>query len=257
MKQLIQLGILSNLLLSSTAFALNPVQGFYVGIMAGMSHGPSNNRVTFETTDGLPGDRTFFTGEVGYSMVGGGGAGMLGYKLGHFRLEGEILYNRFSTGPLKVDPGDCTIENINVLTPVGCAPGVFDRFRARALGYAGSSSITYGLINFYYDFFGANSESLLVPYIGIGAGEARIKNFNNLVNTNTQFSRGIDKQSINSLAAQGILGISYYMDDYTWAGMDFRYTTTKSLPLMQDQKYAIYALMFNINFAFDTCGSHC
>jgi opacity protein-like surface antigen len=254
MKQLIQLGIISNLLISSTAFALNPVQGFYVGLLAGISHGPASNQVAFLE------DGQIFTGKVTYSSVGGGGGATLGYKLSHFRLEGELLYNRFSTGPLTVDPGGCTIENHNISTPTGvCTPVMYDRFRAKALGYSGSSSVTYGLINFYYDFFSSDSDALVVPYVAIGIGQARIKNFNNLINTNTLVSRGFDKESVNSTAIQGILGLSYYMDDFTWAGMDLRYTTTKSLPQIQDsvvlnKSYALTALMFNINFAFDKGG---
>jgi hypothetical protein len=252
MKQLIKFGLMPSLLASSAVFALNPVQGFYGGLLAGISHGPGSNPVAFVE------DNQRFTGTVTFSSVGGGGGGVLGYKLNHFRLEGEILYNRFSTGPLQVDPGGCTIENMDILTPTGaCTPGVYDRFRAKALGYSGSSAVTYGLVNAYYDFFSYDSQALLVPYVGVGVGQARIRNFNNLVNTNTTFSRGFNQESVNSMAIQGILGVSYYMDDFTWAGMDLRYTTTKSLTQFSNRRYNLTALMFNINFAFDKGAIDC
>ena len=254
MKQLIKLGILSNVLLCSTAFALNSVQGFYGGFLVGISHGPSSNRVTFR--EDL--DPKLYTGTVDYSIVGAGGGGVIGYKLNHYRMEGEILYNQISTGPFKIDPGGCTIENIGIVTPTGlCTPGEYDQFRAKTYGYRGTSRVTYGLINFYYDFFCDEQE--IVPYIGLGIGTARIQNFNNLINSITKFSRGIDnKGTITSSAMQGIIGTSYYMDDLTWIGVDLRYTTTsKALPLFDDKKYNLAALMFNINFAFDKGGFDC
>ncbi|BCA94867.1 hypothetical protein TUM19329_12280 [Legionella antarctica] len=252
MKQLIQLGVLSSFLASSAALALNnPIQGFYAGIMAGISHGPSNNSVIFEE------DRTLFTGIVNYSSVGGGGGAMLGYKLSHFRLEGEILYNRFSTGPLQVNPGGCTLESPNVLTPSGfCPPGIFDRFQEKALGYSGSSAVTYGIGNLYYDFFTPNSNTNVVPYIGLGIGMAQIRNFSDFVNTNTSFSHGFN-DTFTTQVAQGILGLSYFMDDFTWAGMDLRYITTKSLPEMDNQRYGLISLNFTINFAFDKGAIDC
>ncbi len=255
MKQLIQLSVLSSLLVSPTVFALNnPIQGFYAGIMAGISHGPSNNGVIFEE------DRTRFTGTVTYSSVGGGGGAMLGYKLSHFRLEGEILYNRISTGPLEVDPGGCTLESPNVLTPSGFCPpapaGAFDRFQAKALGYSGSSAVTYGIGNLYYDFFTPNSNTNVVPYIGLGVGMAQIRNFSDFINTNNLNSHGSNVTFTTSVA-QGILGLSYFMDDFTWAGMDLRYITTKSLPEMGDRRYGLTSLNFTINFAFDKGAIDC
>jgi hypothetical protein len=255
MKQLIQLGILSSVLISSPASAINPVQGFYGGLMAGMSHGPSNNQIAFyEPIDSV--SYQLFTGKVSYGIVGAGGGGMLGYKLSHLRLEAELFYNRVSTGPLEIDPGGCTIQNVNIQTPTGvCTPGVYDAFKAKAVGFRGTSSVTFGLINFYYDFFSYDNQAQLVPYIGLGIGQARIQNYNNLVDTKTTYSRGIANHgSLSSSAMQGIFGASYYMDDFTWAGMDLRYTTTKSLPLMDNKSYSLMALMFNINFAFDKGG---
>lgn len=249
MKQLIQLSVLANLLISCNSFAINnPVQGFYVGVMADISHGPSNDRVVFHE------DGKRFEGTVNFSSAGAGGGGMLGYKLSHFRLELELLYNRFSTGPLVVDPGGCVIENVDVVSPSGiCTPGEYDRFREKGLGWEGSSAATFGLINFYYDFFTLYSQTNLVPYVGLGIGQARIRNFSNFINTNTLFSHG-GNVSFNTSAAQGILGLSYMMDDFTWAGIDYRYTTTKSLPEMQNRKYTLNSINFNINFAFDKGG---
>lgn len=251
MKQLIRAAIVTNLLISSTAFAINahPVEGFYLGFLAGISHGPNNDRVTFRE------DGQQFTGTVSYSPVGAGGGGVFGYKLSNFRTEFELIYNRISTGPLRVDPGGCTLENSDIVTPSGvCTPapeGAYDRFRAKALGYQGSSAATYGLFNFYYDIFTQESHTDMFPYVGIGIGGANIRNFSNFVNTNTTNSHG-SNVTFNAPVVQGILGLGFFMDDFTWAGMDLRYASTlKSYPQIQNRTYSLVSLMFNINFALD------
>ena len=43
MKQLIQFSLASSLFFGSSVFALNPIQGFYGGIMAEVSHGLIDN----------------------------------------------------------------------------------------------------------------------------------------------------------------------------------------------------------------------
>jgi opacity protein-like surface antigen len=243
MKQIIQISILSSALLSTQVLAINPIQGIYGGLMAEVSHGPSNAKLIFHR-DGL-----IFNGTVGYSVLSGGAGGFLGYKYKHFRVEGELLYNRTSTGPLKV--GTCTIQSTNIITPTGaCPPGEYDHFKADALGYSGSSNATYGMINGFYDFFADNIDTYIAPYIGIGIGTARIKDSNNLVNTHTLNSVGKTVHA-NGSAYEGILGLSYYMDDFTSASVDYRYLSTKSLPSLGNKSYTLNAINFTINFAFD------
>lgn len=253
MKQLIKLGLISQLL-CSPVFALNPVEGFYFGLLAEISHGPSNAPVVFRE------DTSVFHGTVGYSMVGGGGGAMLGYKYSHFRGEAELFINRFSTGPVTV--GSCVIENMDIVTPTGiCPAGVYDHFQAKALGFSGNSTATYGLVNGIWDFFSEEGNSGVAPYLGIGLGMASVKNGSSFVNTNTLYSHGQTPTS-NGAAYQGIVGVSYYMDDFTWCSMDFRYVSTSikadtrtivgtTLP---SRNYALETLNFTINAAFDKGG---
>src|SRR5580704_9615639 len=201
MKQLIRFVIVSNLIISSTTFAIgNPVQGFYGGLLAGISHGPTSNQLAITP---------HIIGTVSYSQVGAGGGGVLGYKLANFRAEAELIYNRISTGPLRVNTAingnsySCTLQNSNILTPTGtCPPGV----EASALGYQGSSAVTYGFFNLYYDIFTPYSHTNLIPYIGVGIGEGYIRNFSNFVNTDTLNSHG-SNVSYSAAAVQGILGL--------------------------------------------------
>lgn len=243
MKQLIQIGLVSNLLLSTSSFALNPVQGFYAGLLAGGSHGRSSQTIVFTH------DHTVFTGKESYSILGGGAGGVLGYKWGHFRLEGEGFYNHISTGPLQV--GSCTLQSPDVVTPTGLCTE--DNFAANSIGFDGSSAATLGFFNIYYDLFSYDGQTNLVPYIGIGIGEAVVKDGINFINTVTTYSEGRTLNSSGN-AAQGILGISYYMDDFTWVGMDYRYITTKKLPHIDNKPYTLNAIDFNVNFAFDKGG---
>ncbi|HRD71096.1 MAG TPA: outer membrane beta-barrel protein [Legionella sp.] len=248
MKQLIRLSILSGILFNQSAMALNPVQGFYVGLLGTISHGPSSDEIMVRPNP----FGTKVIGTVDYSSVSGGGGGVLGYKYSHFRVEGEIFYNSISTGPLTV--GSCTLESSNILTPTGVCPRPeYETFVSQALGYNGKSNALYGLVNAYWDFFSYEGETMVVPYLGAGIGQARIRNTNNFTNTYT-FNSKEYTESNTSGAYQGIVGLSYYMDDYAWIGMDYRYLSTKALPEFQDRRYALHTLNFNVNFAFDKGG---
>jgi opacity protein-like surface antigen len=251
MKQLIKIGLLSQLLCTTPLFALNPIEGFYGGLLGEVSHGPSNDAIVFRE------DSQIFHGTVDYSPIAGGAGVMLGYKYKHFRLEGEFLYNRISTGPVTV--GTCTIQSPNVITPTGvCPAGIYDGFQAKALGYSGSSTAIYGLVNGFWDFFSYEGSSQVTPYIGIGIGMASIKNGSSFINTNTDYSHG-QTHSGSGSAHQGILGVSYYMDDFTWCSADYRYLNTTQKANIRDElgshipskSYLLNTFNLTINFAFD------
>ena len=244
MKRLIQLCLL---LISTTTFALNPVQGFYIGLLGEMSSGPGSYTLEFRE---LP-DPTVFVGQVNNSRISGGGGGMLGYRYQNFRLEGEVLYNWVSSGTLTI--ADCTLQSPAVQTPTGNCVGL-DRFDQNLLGFNGSVAATYGLVNAYWDFINYNSDSGVFPYVGLGVGYAQIINRGNFVKTN--FVRGSPSHGTNSsftsIAAQGILGVGMFLDDFTWGGMDYRYLSTNTIKNYGNSRYAINTINFTISLAFDT-----
>lgn len=246
--------VITSCLINSMAFSMNPIQGFYGGILGEISHGPSSEPVIFKQ------DATVFIGKVNYSSISGGGGAMIGYKYLHFRAEGELLINRISTGPVTV--GTCTIENKNAPTPTGACPaGIYDHFKANALGFSGNSTAYYGLFNAIWDFYSDTTESDIAPYLGLGGGYASIRNGNSFVHTTTQYSSG-SVSSTNGAAFQGILGISYYMDDFTWASLDFRYLTAQRKANQEaiannisTSRYTLNTLNITVNFAFDHSNS--
>ncbi|RUR06182.1 hypothetical protein [Legionella sp. km772] len=251
MKLLTKIGLLSPLFLSTSLFALKPIDGFYGGLLGEISHGPSGDEIYFHEGGML------FHGNVEYSPVSGGAGFMLGYKYKHLRGEGEFLFNRISTGPLTV--GTCTIESPDVVTPTGlCPPGIYDGFKAKALGYSGNSTAIYGLFNVIWDFYSEEEHSDVAPYLGIGAGMASIKNGSSFINTNTDYSHGQTHNS-SGIAYQGIVGISYFMDDFTWCSMDYRFLTTNRKPdtttdvgsLLPSKTYLLNTFNLTINAAFD------
>lgn len=250
MKQLIQLGLLSNLLINSTAFAVNPEQGFYLGLLGEMSSGPANHEIAFIE----PPDPTIWVGKVDNSRIGGGGGAMLGYRYHQFRVEGEFLYNWNGSG--SVDIGDCTLQSPIVQTPTGICPQ--DHFQANNLGFNGSVATMYGLANVFWDFINYDSDNTSVfPYVGLGIGYARLTSRGNFIRnyyTLDVTSRG-SSRTFTSGAAQGILGLGLFMDDFTWAGMDYRYLTTNTLKDYGNKRYAINSLNFTVSLSFDKSGT--
>lgn len=245
MKQLIPFGFVSTLLLSTNAFSVNPSQGFYVGLLGEGSSGPSSYTTVFEE------DGYFFEGRVNNSRIGGGGGAMLGYRYNQFRLEAEFLYNWNGSGTVNV--GECTLQSPTVLTPTGFCSNL-DNFEGNKLGFNGSIATLYGMANLLYDFVDYDTESNYFPYVGLGIGHASVESRGNFVRTVTPAatppSHG-QKASYSSGAAQGIIGLGLFMDDFTWAGVDYRYLTTNTIRGLNNQRYAINTVNVNVNLSFD------
>lgn len=245
MKQLIQIGLLSNLLLGSSAFAVNPDQGFYLGLLGELSVGPGTHEVAFVEAP----DPTIWVGKVNNNRIGGGGGAMLGYRYLKFRVEGEFLYNW--SGSDTVNIADCTLLSPTVVTPRGVCPQ--DHFQANSLGFNGSVAAMYGLANVYWDFINYESDiGSVFPYVGLGIGYARVTSRGNFVRNYyiVPTSHGTNS-AFSSTAAQAILGLGLFMDDFTWAGMDYRYLTTNTLKDYGNKRYAINSLNFTVNLSFD------
>lgn len=246
MKQLIKLGLISNLLIGSSAFAVNPEQGFYLGLLGEMSSGPSNHEIAFIE----PPDPTIWIGRVQNSRIAGGGGAMLGYRYNQFRVEGEFLYNWNGSG--EVDIADCTLLSPIVKTPTGICPQ--DHFQANNLGFNGSVAAMYGMANVYWDFINYESNnSSVFPYVGLGVGYAQVTSRGNFVRNYyavNSYSHGTSS-TFSTTAAQGILGVGLFMDDFTWAGMDYRYLSTNTLKDFGDKRYVINTLNFTVSLSFD------
>lgn len=233
-----KLSLVAGLILSSSVYALNPVPGFYAGILGEGSRGSSTvNNYTPVTTVPL-------TGVLKYNQLGGGGGLDLGYKVGSFRIEGEFLFNYNSFSDLNVN--GCQFVTPNIITPIGTCPN--DPL-VNGLGFEGSTSAMFALVNGYFDLYLSNTESSLVPYAGIGIGRTRIKNVNNFRNTITQVGMG-ETRTANASAAQAIIGLGYYLDDYAWIGFDYRYLTTGVIPFFNNERYKLNTLNISASASF-------
>lgn len=247
MNKLVKLSLLSTLVFNHTVFALNPVQGIYVQLIGTGSRGNTNADFTFFN----PVTERLIDGKLKYNPLGGGIGLSSGYKFSNFRIEGELLYNYNSYDYFTVD--GCRVQSPSVSTPVGETCPAF--FGDEQIGLKGNTSVVYGMVNAFYDFFSHNSESLLVPYIGGGIGYTWITNTENLTNkittTTVKFS-----ETHNASAAQGILGLGYYIDDYSWVSLDYRYITTGLTDTLRSRgvnnhNYSINTINVTIASTFD------
>lgn len=251
MKSALTFGLTTALLLSSTSYALDPVQGFYGGVFIGGNYtSPITFNLTNQTTHAV-----FANGQLAYSMYGNGG-GELGYRMNQFRVETELFYNNSPYSSITING---------------------HRFKTKKSGsgfrYKGQTSTGAVMINGFFDAFFVGEDSDVVPYIGLGLGYARIQNsikfYCNNVNVGTSTlvlnkdrscalisnPNGPDsnlKATASAGAAQAILGISYYMDDYTTFSLDVRQFATRNINTF-NSKVQFTTLNLGFNGAFD-CG---
>ncbi len=194
------------LMINGQLFAVNPVNGFYGGVFLGPTYAP-NATFTVET----PFSPLSMDGTVHYSIIGNIG-GQAGYRFNHFRVEGELFanYNTFKT--LKV--GDITFN-----TPYPYYSNITMK---------GSTTTGAIMANVFYDFYTLGQTVYWSPYLGLGIGYSYIQNTVSFYNANVEYPSLGQTQSSTHPAGQFIIGLGYFLDDFTTVGLDYRYFTTEA-----------------------------
>lgn len=240
--------LLSILCIAPTAsFAIKPVSNMYAGVFLGPTYTQNTSfnfnpntinmdslqssmakffNVSLSEIQSLFANRTQpnqnIPGTLKYSVLGGVGLD-LGYRIcSDYRLEGEIFYNNNPYSKLAI--GDYTIESSS---------------SSSTLHIGGDTNTAALLFNFLYDIpiQSKDGYAALRPYLGGGLGYAYIFStleFHYGENTAEQ-AQGAEpatlyetdlKQTRSAFAVQGIIGVSYFIDDFCWLSIDGRVLTT-------------------------------
>lgn len=213
----------------NVAFALHPVQGWYGGLLLGANYTPSTNFSFPSTSAGVP-----VAGALNYGMMGDIG-GQFGYRFEKFRAEGQFFYNNSPYKSLEINGATIFAPSVNTT------------------GYRveGSTDLGAVMFNGYYDFFTNDTSRNLIPYIGAGVGYSYVSNKFNLYYQEVAIDSAQIKSHVSTAAGEVIVGASYFLDDFTFFGLDARYftTVTKSSPL--DARVQVYSLNLSFNGAFN------
>lgn len=243
-KNFLKLAACSTLLLVNIkANAVTPRNDWYAGIFLGPSATAASSfdfgqPINFE---GPNVQVSASSGRITYSVLGGIG-GQIGYRFcNRHRIEGEFYYNNNPIRQLQLY--DYTLSNtyfssLNESVYLKEFNNLTNTSDAHIQGDTNTGAF---MLNFIYDFFTANSNgdgyNKVVPFLGVGIGYAYVQNA-------MQIYRGTTVDPANDpypnrevfdvlqqrfiYAGQAMGGISYFIDDFTWIGIDVRYFTTGS-----------------------------
>lgn len=227
------------LVISGTAYALDPVQGFYGGIFLGGSYAPS---IDFKVFNPDPTVLKKISGSLSYGPFVNGG-GQVGYRRDQFRAEAEAFYNYNPYNTISADRFKITKYKKKFSKPN----------TIYQMGHTGTAAL---MVNGFYDIY---SMSDYVPYVGVGVGYAHVTNSLQFYYGPTTKIGTLFSESKSLAGLQGILGVNYFMDDFTTIGLDFRYFTTQSTTVKfspntpSSFRYQFATLNLSISGAFD-CG---
>ena len=253
MQSSVKLGILTTIfLVSSAAFAVNPIEGWYGGIILGGSYTPNVSRsfsypatLSDGTTRVLQGTAT-----LDYSILGNIGVSA-GYRwCDKYRVEAEFLYNNNPYKKLTF-----TGDTRQLAVTMGAGSLVKSNGDSLAWNFKGSTTTMGLLVNGFYDFIPSNPESSTAPYIGFGAGYAYVMNslsFSCVENGSNACSIASGRKfrqpssNLSTFGGQGIIGWSVYLDDFSSFGIDLRYFTT----LAKSKEFDKPTQILSFNFGF-------
>lgn len=236
MKHLIPISFFS-LFLVNSSFAVNPVPGFYAGIILGGSYAPkaklnflrpesSSTPVTcpIGTCTNTIGKLTY----AGYGNIGG----QIGYRIDSFRVEIEPLlnYNPYQK---------ITVDSTTFSSPKSSSE----------LRFKGSTTTGSVMFNGVWDIYMPRDSSGLGPYIGLGLGYAYVKNQIQFYCNNVTIPCSKVSKSTRSPAIQGIIGANYYLDDFSWFGLDYRYYSTKNITMLGTNAQ-VHSINLSVNGSF-------
>lgn len=221
-------------LICAPAMAANPVNGFYAGLLGNINHTPNLSFNVISPITNLPVKAT-----VDYTSVGGGGALQLGYRwCDNWRAEIEGAFQGNTINRV-------TLGNIS-LSSIKNNPGFHI--------YSSHTYFFGALVNGYYDFLSVGDDSVWGPYVGLGLGYGIVQNTVKVYNNTTLLSGNLGERNNSTGVAQGIIGASYFVDDFTTLGMDVRYLAGNNIKAL-DSRYQVVSLNFVINAGFDGGGN--
>ena len=230
MKKLFKRAVLAIILLASgAACAVDPVPGIYAGIMFGPSYAPDIDFTLINPLTGIP-----TQGDISPSVLGNF-AGQVGYRIKHFRMEGELFidYNPYKS--LEFD--NITVQKTGKFTT--------------GLGMKGQTTALAFMLNGFYDFYSTNELSYFSPYLGLGIGYASIKNSVQFYFNDVSIPGASISDTSNTPVAQLIIGAGYFVDDFTSVGLDYRYLTSTGLQAPFDTRFQLNSINLTINGSFD------
>ena len=245
MTQTLLTSCLSMTAITAHAF-INPEPGWYGGLIVGANYA-ANVPFNYINTSG-----NLEPGQLGHNIMGTIG-GQLGYRwCDNYRAEAEFFFNNSPYSYLRL--GDVTIHSPKT---------------SSGLRLKGKTDSGIGTVNIFYDIFGDFS-SQVVPYLGIGAGYAYLKSEiefydNDELVTAENYEERVgaipSKRSKSGPVGQAILGVSYYMDDFSYFALDARYLVSADQTLLKQQvrrttnevnaRYQLYSFNIIFNGAFD------
>ncbi|MDF1758062.1 MAG: outer membrane beta-barrel protein [Legionellaceae bacterium] len=236
--------LLLMLLFQIQAYALQPVQGPYAGVFLGPSTTNSNN-FDFGSDLVFTGQNVTVSassGKITHSVLGGVG-GQIGYRFcTKYRIEGELYYNNNPIRQLQLNNFTTTGINSQYSTDAfkTNTTQIFNSNANTSDAYIQGDTNTGALMfNFIYDFFTANNDgySKVVPFIGAGIGYAYVQNAMQVYRATTvdPANDPISNREVFDVlqsrwiyAGQLLIGVNYFLDDFTWFAIDVRYFTTGS-----------------------------
>lgn len=231
---------LFSLIYGTTVNAVNPPRGWYGGVFLGPT---MTNKITYPFKSPLTGADE--TGSMKYNVLGNIGVD-LGYRINKFRVEGEFFYNASPYDELTI--GSVVIPHTSGTDAPASAsttpPTIED------LGMKGHTYTSALLINGFYDLFSHAEGSFWAPYVGVGIGYAHIVNNIKFYDNDVAIGGSMTSSEVNKPAAQAILGINYFVDDFASFGIDFRYFATQKLEHLETG-LRIASVNFTVAGSFD------
>ncbi len=237
------------LLSNQMAFALNPVQAWYAGLIVG---GSKANSIDFTVL--MPIRDMVGPGSISYTVLGNLG-GQLGYRMKQFRVEGEVLYNNNPYKHLTINGVDIpnngspatTVQQLSIQSKTVTNPFTFT-------GYTNTYALMF---NGIYDIYIPEYTEHVVPYVGLGIGYQHVENNLKFFNNGIVTPLSVFGEIANNVAGQAIVGLSYYVNDYMSFSFDGRYLSSlqtneaDSLLITFKHRPQLYSINFVFNSAFN------
>lgn len=248
----LKFGLMVLMLFSSVSYALNPIPGWYAGLIVGGSKAPD---IRFNVKDPIgilsrnPVDMISGQGVITSSVLGNVG-GQVGYRMNHLRVEGEFFYNN--------NPYSHLTDHGTSVPNSGSSTSSANFFsRPKPLTFDGYTN-TYALMfNGFYDIYISNYTENWVPYVGLGAGFEQVENNIDFLINGSSAANSTFSQQNNHLAGQAIAGVSYFITDYVSFNADFRYlsafrsSTVNTRVTSFQSRPQIYSINLIVNSAFN------